>query len=135
MISLVILLMSIAAIGRLVDMGTDRSVDTQLQSRGTRLAQSKLAEVEAGVVPVSTGGGGSFDTDPEWSWSVESAAAGPVGLYRVTVRVSRDLRGQPFEVTLTQYVLDPQAQGAAGEAPMPETTDTTTSGGTGGTTP
>jgi hypothetical protein len=38
-------LAEVTALGRLVDSGSDRAQEAQFQTRGTRLAQSKLAEV------------------------------------------------------------------------------------------
>jgi hypothetical protein len=110
------------AIGRLVDVGTDHGIEARLHVRGSRLAQAKLAEVEAGVVGVE-GGSGTFDTDPDWSWAVEAEQQGPPNLYRVTVRVSKDDRGRPFELTLTQMVFDPARAGSAAQAERPTEAD------------
>ncbi|MBX9626958.1 MAG: type II secretion system protein GspI [Gemmataceae bacterium] len=110
------------AIGRLVDIGSDHAAAARLHSRGTRLAQAKLAEVEAGVVGMD-GGSGSFDTEAGWSWTVEAQPQGPPNLYAVTVKVSFDDRGRPFEVTLSQLVLDPAKMGSAAQAEKPTEAD------------
>lgn len=139
-LALAIMMMALVAIGKLVDVGLDRSLDAQLQTRGTLLAESKLAEVEAGAVSLQ-GESGTFDEAPEWSWSVESTPSGPANLYQVTVRVSRTTPGRPFEVAMTQLILDPTVIGSAAQAEVPTTTtdgSTTTTGSstnTGGTTP
>lgn len=146
-LAMAIMMLALVAIGKLVDVGLDRSLDAQFQTRGTLLAESKLAEVEAGVVSLQGGSGGSFEEAPEWSWSVEATPSGPANLYQVTVRVSRSTPGRPFEVRLTQLILDPSVVGSAAQAEAPTTTatdgsttggSTTTSGSTsstGGTTP
>jgi general secretion pathway protein I len=133
LLSLTILLMSLAAIGQLVDMGSERGIEARFHVRGTRLAQAKMAEVEAGVVPADTGGQGGFEIEDDvaWSWVVESQPAGPPGLYQVTVRVTRDFRGRPFEVVLSQMIMDPGWMGTAAQAERPTETDVEEAG-TGG---
>lgn len=120
-LALTILLISLAAIGQLVDIGSDNGVQARFTARGTRLAEAKMAEVEAGAVDATSGNpGGPFENDDSaWSWSVASEPAGPANLYRVTVTVTRDLRGKPFQVTLSQLVLDPKATGTAAQAEVP----------------
>jgi hypothetical protein len=128
------MLLALVAITQLVNVGSDRGIEARFHVRGTRLAQAKMAEVEAGAIAVDGGGSGTFDPDdPEWSWSVESEPQSAPYLYLVTVRVSRDLRGKPFEVTLSQMILDPTVQGTAAQAERPpeQTTDGTTGTTTG----
>lgn len=152
LLALTILLISLAAIGQLVSMGTERGLEAQFRTRGTRLAQTKMAEVEAGVIPIDSGGTGQFENadDSAWTWSVESQPGGSPSLYVVTVRVTRENRGQPFEVALSQMIFDPKLMGSAAQAERPTEADlgasnemgTTTGMGTmtggtmsGGTTP
>jgi hypothetical protein len=121
-----------------VDIGSDQGVEARAHVRGNRLAAAKLAEIEAGVVSVQGGGSGSFDDDPDWSWSVESQPQGPPNLYAVTVKVSRTLRAKPFEVTLSQMIFDPAKTGSAAQAERPTPADVEsaeTNTGTGGTAP
>jgi hypothetical protein len=141
-IALAILILAIVAINRLVDIGTDRGTDARMYTRGTRLAQGKMAEVEAGLVSVSSESEGQFEgEDGAWSFTVLPVPAGPPNLYNVTVRVTRDIQGRPIEVTLTQMVFDPTLMGSAAQAERPAAEDTSTTGttgttsGTGGTTP
>ena len=124
LLALTILLLSMVAIGRLVDIGTDHAVAARMHTRGSRLVQAKLAEVEAGVISME-GGSGQFDTEPEWSWTVECEQQAAPGLYRVTVKVSRDNRGRPFELTLAQMVFDPAKTGSAAQAEKPTEADVT----------
>lgn len=134
LLSLAIFLMSLAAISALVDVGTDRGLDTVIQNTGTRLAQSKLAEVEAGLISPAGGGSGTFDDEPGWQWAVESGSSPATNVYPVTVRVWKEVRGVRREVTLTQMVFDAEQMGTSAEAVNPTTTSGTsgtTSGGTG----
>lgn len=136
LLALAIFLFSLAAIGALVDFGNERSTAAAMQTTATRLAQAKLAEVEAGVVSVSAGGNGTFDEEPEWNWTVEPGVASVPNVYPVTVRVWREVAGRTHEVTLTQLVFDSAQMGNAAEAQPPETDTmgTTTPTTTGGTT-
>ncbi len=130
MLGLVIMLLALVAIGRLVDMGTDSANEGRLTARANRLAESKLAEVEAGAVPFDSSGGTFEPEEPSWSWSLETQQPGPANLYQVTVRVYREVSGRRFEVSLTQMILDPQAMGTAAQAEKPaaETEEETTGG-------
>jgi general secretion pathway protein I len=133
LLALAILLLALAAIGQLVDVGSDRGVDARFHIRGTRLAQAKLAECEAGVIDVTGGGSGTFDEEPEWSWTVDSQPETATNLYRVTVTVSRDNRGKQFEITLSQLVYDPKMTGSAAQAERPTQADVDSAEVNGGT--
>lgn len=135
--ALAILVLALVAIGRLVDIGTDRGNDARVYTRGTRLAQAKMAETEAGMVSLASESDGQFDGDDQvWKFKVTPEPAGPPNLYTVTVRVTRDIQGRPVEVVLAQMVFDPAMMGSAAQAERPATTDdTATTTGTGGTSP
>ena len=126
LLALAIFLFSLAALARLFTIATDRARDVQWQSRATRLAQSKLNEVVAGVIAVNIGDSGAFDDEPEWEWSVESESDSSVpNLWRVTVRVWREFPDKTqAETTLTQYVIDPLQRGGISQQ------ETTTQQGT-----
>ena len=102
-----------------------------MQTAGTRLAQSKLAEVEAGVISASTSDNGMFDDEPEWSYSVEPGAATIPNVYPVTVRVWREVAGRQYEVVLTQMIYDPAQMGKAAAATPPTATTSTSTTGSG----
>ena len=127
LLSLAIFLLSMVAIFGLIEFGSERGTAAAMQSVGTRLAQSKLAEVEAGAIPANAGGSGSFDDEPEWNWSVDPGSPPVPNVYPVTVRVWRDFGGQTYEVVLSQMIYDPAQMGNAAEAQPPQT-DTSTGG-------
>ena len=114
-LALAIFLMSIVAIGGLVDMGTDRQIESQLQLRASRLAQSKMNEIVSGALPMSSTSG-NFDNESEWSFDVTTQPFGPPNLSQVTVKVSRDYKGTKFEYTLAQMVINPLMTGSAQKA-------------------
>jgi Tfp pilus assembly protein PilV len=136
LLSLTIFLIALGAIVSLVDHGSNRSADAALQTTATRLAQSKLAEVEAGAVSLTASSSDTFPVEPEWTWSVEPGTPPAPNLYPVTVRVSRQYGGRLFEFSLTQMVFDPAQMGKAAPAQAAATAGATgSSSGTGtGTT-
>ena len=124
LLALAIFIMSLAAIGLLINIGSDHGTEARLHSTGARLAQSKLAEIEAGVVAL-TEPGGSFDgADASWQWTLTAEPYSPT-LYFVTVTVTRDINGRTFELSVSQYLLDPAIKGSATELKRPtgETTE------------
>jgi type II secretory pathway pseudopilin PulG len=131
--ALAVFLFSLIALGQLITLGGDRARDVQWLSRATLIAQTKMAEVVAGAVPLTGQPDTPAEDDPDWSWSVEAAADNTPGLYLVTVRVSRPQpNGERFETTLSQYVLDPAQRGNT-DGTTTDTTDTGTTTGTTGT--
>jgi len=135
LLALAILLLSMAALSQLVGTASDQALQVQMQSRGTRLAQSKMAEYVAGVVRLESGGSGNFeeDAEPDWNWEATTQSEGSAaGLYLVTITVSRDSRSLGrVETSLTQYVLDPRMKG---NIPAKATTTPTTTTDTASTT-
>ncbi len=139
LLSLAILVIALAAISQLVDVGTERATSARNATRGTRLAQGKMAEVEAGVVSLTSSTEGDFsDEDAAWKFSVIPEPAGPPNLYTVTVKVTRETRGQLHEFVLTQMIFDPAMMGSAAQAerpPPPDPAADPATTGMGGTTP
>lgn len=135
LLSMAILLLSLVAISHLVDIGSDYAVQAQFQATGTRLAKSKLDEVYAGVVAITTESSGTFEdqNEPEWNWSVTPSPEGTANLYVVNVRVWRDFKGRSFEIGLTQFMIDPMKIGTAAQAEKPMDSSSSDLGGSGGT--
>ena len=134
-ISLAIFLMALAALAFLLTIAGNNAQESSQRSNALRLCQSKMSEVISGVVSLQGGGGGAFEQEPEYQWSVDAQQNGSVqGLYNVTVKVSRKrANGSKLEVTLSQMVLDPTIAGStqdtpAGPASGTSITSTTTSG-------
>jgi type II secretion system protein I len=113
LVALAIFLLSFVAIGRLVTLASDHALDIQQQSQATRLAQSKLNEVIAGIESLQ-GGSGSFDEDPGWQWTVEAEQSSDVpNLWTVTVTVTHPGEGgDDVTATLSQMVMDPSIRGS-----------------------
>jgi hypothetical protein len=134
LVSLSIFLFSLIAIAHLISVSARRAADVQEESRATQLAQSKLAEVIWGIEPLSSSGG-TFDNDPDWSWSLNSNQANLTGLWnvKVTVRKERTV-GTPIEFSLSQMVLDPSYRGSTFDTP-PASADTSSTNASGSSTP
>ncbi|MGL6073661.1 MAG: type IV pilus modification PilV family protein [Fimbriiglobus sp.] len=124
LVAMTIFLISLAAIASLVDFGADRSMAASMTTLGTRLAQSKLAEIEAGAIPPNTSETGTFEDEPDWSYSLEPGTELAANTYPVTIRVSREVAGRKYEVVLTQIIFDPAQQGKAAAATKPEPSTT-----------
>src|SRR5439155_26281298 len=80
LVALGIFLMSFAVIGQLITVSADRALEVQQQGQATQLAQAKLAEVAAGVVPLSGQNDVPFDEDPNFLWSLDAVQAEIAGL-------------------------------------------------------
>jgi general secretion pathway protein I len=121
-LALAIFMISLAAIATLIEAGTRDAAEASGTSDATRLAQSKLAEVEAGLIAISNGGSGTFDgDDAAWSWEVTSSSSAVPNTYDVSVRVFRS-SGRKLEVNLYQTVFDPEFMNNAATTTPPETT-------------
>lgn len=135
MLALAIMLIALVAVGRLVDIGTQSGFDARMTARGNRLAEAKMGEVEAGAIPLEAPSEGTFEEEPAWSWKVTPEPQGPANLYLVTITVSRDISGRKFEISQSQFLVNPKAVGSAAQAEKPGETSTEPDTGTGGTMP
>jgi len=141
LLALAIFLFALVAISQMFNSATDQAVDVQWQSRGTRLAQSKLGEYAGGVLNLTSSSSGSFEEEPDWEWTSDVTSDGTaVGLYRVTVTVHRETNRGRVETKLSQYILDPRSRGSIGtttttvDSATTTTTDSSSTTTTGSTT-
>jgi len=143
LVAMTIFLSSLIGISQLVTLASERAMDVQQQGEATRLCQSKLAEIVAGAVPLSSQSDVPFDEDDAYHWSLDAEQANVAGLWTVQVTVSRSRPdGSKVEVVLSQMVLDPGLRGSTADTATPAGTDSTasstaptTSGTTGTQTP
>ena len=130
LIALAIFFMSIMAISNLVDMARERAEEAGQRSIALLVAESKVAEMKAGVTALSSGNG-NWDTDDRYIWTADVQAMGPI-LYQVTITAQREGFSRS-KVELVQYLADPQALGSTMDAIPEETGAGTDTSGT--TTP
>jgi general secretion pathway protein I len=117
LIALGIFLMSLVAISTMITLSADRALDVQHLGQATQLCQAKLAEVAAGIVPLSGQTGVPFDEDPNFLWSLDAEQADIAGLWKVTVRVSLQRSdGSRIESSLDRMLLDPSLRGSTLDA-------------------
>jgi prepilin-type N-terminal cleavage/methylation domain-containing protein len=130
LIALAILLIALAALSRLLTMGGNFARDANQQTECVRLAQSKLNEVWAGVVPLQSQGDTPFDENPDYLWSLDAENDPNVtNLWDITVTVSRpQAGGGKMTVTLSHMLIDPSIRGSMINS------SGTTGGSSGGTT-
>lgn len=128
-IALAIFLMSLVAISRIVEQAADLAIQTDERTHASMLAQSKLAEVVAGVEPLQSHGDAAIDGQADWYWKLDANPDSIPGLYKVVVTVSKETPQRRIEVAFHQYVLDPTRRGSTDSSTIGS--DETT--GTGGT--
>jgi general secretion pathway protein I len=139
-IALAIFLLAMTVFSQMLLRNGEITRDIQRQNLATRLCQSKLSEVVAGVVPLTSQSDTAFDEEPNYTWSLEADNGSIAGIWNVTVRVTRQQTdaGNPISCSLTEMVLDPSIIGSTQDVPAVSGTNASTSGsgssGT-GTTP
>ncbi len=134
-VALAIFLFSLVALSQVIDIGVDMAQEMDMRSHGAHLAQSKLAEVVAGAVPLTSQADTPCDGDDgDWNWRLDAEQDAVASLYKVTVTVSRKFRKSKVEATFSQYVLDPTKRGST-DANSLGADDTTSATTTGSTTP
>lgn len=117
-----IFMLGFAGISQLMILGHGQSLDATQTLTASRLAEGKMAEIEAGIQSAATGGTGSFEEAPEWQWEQIVEETSATNVYEVTVRVWNNANVRQ-EVRLTQHVFDASAMGSAAAA-TPPTTET-----------
>jgi general secretion pathway protein I len=137
-IALAIFLLAMTVFSQMLLRNGEITRDIQRQNLATRLCQSKLAEVVAGVVPLTSQDDVAFDEEPDYTWSLEADAGSVTGIWNVTVKVTRTQAGtdNPIQCSLTEMLLDPSIIGSTQDSPAPSGTNGTSSGSgtSGGTT-
>ncbi len=113
-LSLAILVGSLAIISRIVDIAARNSLYAEYHARAIDLAETKMNEIVAGYIPLTATGIQICDDDPDWQWELQVVDGPLPGLKLVYVRVApsssgalADLR-EPVSYELVRYVLDPE---------------------------
>jgi general secretion pathway protein I len=116
--ALAILLMAIVAVSSLLINAGQNAEQVHFQEEAVQIAQTKLAEMVAGALPLTAQPESPLDEDPAWYYAVECEQDSVANLWRVTVRVSRNgSNGASSEYcTLSQLVLDPAQRGSTQDA-------------------
>lgn len=87
-VALVIMAGAIAILAQGFLAGGAASINAQNETAAAHLASSKMAELEAGILPLNIGQTGSVEEREGWTWDIASEAqASPAGLYRIAVTI------------------------------------------------
>ena len=107
-LSIAIFGLSMVAIGHLFNLGFRSAADVQLRSEANMIAETTMAEISAGVIDLSSGGG-IAEGSPKWQYEVNSQESKQPGLLSVTVRVSlaNDPGNNNVSVSLVRLLVDP----------------------------
>lgn len=109
-LALAVFLGAFAAIAQILDVGRQAAVEGQLENEAVLRAQSKLAEVLAGIEPMSAVQGQAFEDDPNWSWSLTISDGPHVDLLGLAIQVQhvRPTGSLDAAFILHRLVRDPQ---------------------------
>ncbi len=135
LVALAVFLLAMVVFGDMVVRNSQIARDIERQNLATRLCKSKLNEVIAGVVPLSSQGDTPFDEAPDYTWSLDAENGSVDGLWNVTVHVTRTQTDadDPIECSVTQMILDPTIEGSTQDT-IPVTVSTDNTNGTASST-
>ena len=109
LLALGIFVASAALLSRLVILGIENAEYADLQAKALQLAESRFAELEAGIIYVEDAGADNpIEEDPDWVWTLFAESTGAVGLYLVEIEVSNISEGPRggYSLSLTRYYFD-----------------------------
>ncbi len=126
--ALAIFMLSVVVISQMVDSGSRTALRAQKQTKAALLAESKMAELAAGIEPLESAPAQAYnDPEPGWSYSinvvpenwsnVQVDGQGIAGLntVHVTVSWSSPQGAVDVEYTLSRLLLDPRIRVPAAE--------------------
>ena len=107
-----ILLGALTAIVQLISTGTRSSVLGELRGQAVILAETKMNEAIAGVVPLQSSPAEEFEEAPEWTWELTTETSSLSDVLSVTVTVTHEAEseteGERHTYSITRMVRDPQ---------------------------
>lgn len=108
-IALALFLAAMSAIAEILRMGSDSSVKAQLQAEAALLGESKLNEVVAGIVPMTSVQSQAFESSPKWTWTLTVEDDTTLSLKHLVLTVQHlDSADKPnHEVKFARWVRDP----------------------------
>jgi len=108
-IALALFFAAMSAIAEILRMGSDSSVKAQLRAEASRLGESKLNEVVAGILPLTPVQSQPFDGDRQWTWTLSVEDDTDVTLKRLLLTVNHlNAAGKSdHEVKFARLLRDP----------------------------
>lgn len=127
-LALAILVGAIAVVGELIRLGGAAAASARDLSQAQLLAESVMAEITAGILPLENSQSVPIETDPEWVYGVELLPVETPGLLAVRVTVVQaGAAGRPAEFALVRWMRDPGVELPAQSADS-ETSSASSSG-------
>lgn len=110
LLALAIFLGAFAAVGQIIDVGRQASVEGQLENDAVLRAQTKLAEVIAGIEPMAAVESQPFEDDPDWRWGLAINEGPHVDLLALSISVEHTRPNGSIDAAfvLNRFVRDPQ---------------------------
>lgn len=124
-LSLLEVLLAIAILGgamvvisQLLNLGYRSAIEARLRTEAALLCDTKMAELAAGVIPLSGSTGEVIEENPNWNYSVSVENASQVGLLAVTVTVAQNnaANQSPMSLSIVRLLPDPDYDPTATEA-------------------
>jgi general secretion pathway protein I len=117
LLALAIFLLSLVALGQLMNVTSEMAINVDRTNRANQLLQKQMNAVVCGYVPLSGQSDTAFDESEaaNWYWSVDAQADSTPNLWHVTVTVSHKTStgDVDYQRSLSQMVLDPTIRGSA----------------------
>jgi type II secretion system protein I len=128
-LAVAILGICIAVIGEAIRIGTRQAEETREMTTAQLLCESKLEELACGATPLDAAANVAFETNPEWTYTIEPGSVDSDNLVqvRVTVQQVESNRLLPLSFSLTRWMLDPSVATAAEETEDSAESSATTS--------
>lgn len=105
LVSLVVVTASLTIIAQGFLTGGRASVVSQNETIATMLAESKMAELEAGILSTQMSDQGTFEPErPDFSWSLEPESTETTGLSKMTLTVTWKERNEDRTFTLVRLM-------------------------------
>lgn len=110
MLAIAILGGAIAVIGESVRLGTQAATDARELTTAQLVCESTLAELTAGLRPLTATTAQPCETAPDWRYSVVIQQGTQPGIVLLAVTVERDpaYAARPVAITLYRWLLDPE---------------------------
>ncbi|MBI2933083.1 MAG: type II secretion system protein [Planctomycetes bacterium] len=105
LVAFVVMAAAIAVLAQGFATGAAASVTAQNRTRAAWQAETKMTELEAGLLPMNLSQGGVLDeSDPTWRWAVRSEPTSTAGLTQLTVTVAWKERGEERSIHLVRLM-------------------------------
>ncbi len=133
LVAMIVLGVAIVGIAQGFTVGLRAASAARGTTIATELVATKLAELDAGLIPVTQDDEGDFSDygEPDFHFRIDSRTTSWLGLYEIVLTVEWPDRGGTRDLIVVQWMLDRQAGALAGLQAGTAATGGTSSGGTG----